>query len=255
MAPSGDETGDGGRASDPGEAQVNWRGGGQQSDVRTSAGDLTSRTAGHKIRAMQPRARSTRFVSRVVRCFPVKEEITGSNPVRIARASGVIGTHHPCKMKDAGSNPVGVHQEGCRSPAYRVRLENGRPARVRGFKSHTFLQGIETRLCYNPSVPYKDPTKRKEYFQGYYRANKQVITDRSEAARLEAREFLASLKEECLHCGYSKCKAALTFHHRDGLTKEFSLATARRLNKERLLAEVAKCDVLCANCHAEEHWA
>lgn len=56
----------------------------------------------------------------------------------------------------------------------------------------------------------------------------------------------------CVLCGYSKCLAALQFHHRDRATKQFALAgsgVTRSLAAAR--AEAAKCVLLCANCHAE----
>ena len=56
----------------------------------------------------------------------------------------------------------------------------------------------------------------------------------------------------CVLCGYERYTGALQFHHRDPATKAFGLASrglARSLAKARL--EVAKCVLLCANCHAE----
>lgn len=56
----------------------------------------------------------------------------------------------------------------------------------------------------------------------------------------------------CVICGYSRCVAALQFHHVDPATKRFSLSlkgVARALEVVR--AEAAKCVLLCANCHAE----
>jgi len=56
----------------------------------------------------------------------------------------------------------------------------------------------------------------------------------------------------CLLCGYSRCPAALEFHHLDPATKEFGLAqagVARSL--DRMRAEARKCVLLCSNCHAE----
>ena len=56
----------------------------------------------------------------------------------------------------------------------------------------------------------------------------------------------------CELCGYDRCSRALAFHHVDPLTKRFGLAEggiARSLGEAR--AEVAKCVLLCANCHAE----
>jgi DNA-directed RNA polymerase subunit RPC12/RpoP len=56
----------------------------------------------------------------------------------------------------------------------------------------------------------------------------------------------------CALCGYARCVRALSFHHLDPLTKRFGLAEgglARSLSEAR--AEVAKCVLLCSNCHAE----
>ena len=42
----------------------------------------------------------------------------------------------------------------------------------------------------------------------------------------------------------------MDFDHRDPETKEFEVSVKlRRVSFDRLLAEVAKCDVVCANCH------
>jgi hypothetical protein len=56
----------------------------------------------------------------------------------------------------------------------------------------------------------------------------------------------------CQLCGYGRWVGALQFHHRDPETKGFGLGTrglARSI--EVLRAEVSKCVLLCANCHAE----
>lgn len=66
---------------------------------------------------------------------------------------------------------------------------------------------------------------------------------------------LRDLKRDraCQRCGYSN-PCALDFHHRDPSTKEFDIAQkAWSVSEERLIAEIEKCDVLCANCHREEH--
>lgn len=58
---------------------------------------------------------------------------------------------------------------------------------------------------------------------------------------------------KCSECGYSANLAALVFHHLGG--KEFKL-DVRSLSNRKLtpiLAEVAKCRLLCHNCHAELH--
>src|SRR5690349_13616635 len=56
----------------------------------------------------------------------------------------------------------------------------------------------------------------------------------------------------CRLCGYSKCVAALEFHHLDPATKSFGLALAGVTRSiAALRAEAAKCVLLCSNCHAE----
>lgn len=57
----------------------------------------------------------------------------------------------------------------------------------------------------------------------------------------------------CEKCGYDKSVWALEFHHRERQEKEKSIGTLisdRRLTEARL--EAQKCQLLCANCHAEE---
>lgn len=66
--------------------------------------------------------------------------------------------------------------------------------------------------------------------------------------------LVALLGGECVRCGYCKVIQALQFHHVDPSTKLFELGM-RNLSKrwEVLEAEARKCELLCANCHAEEH--
>lgn len=58
---------------------------------------------------------------------------------------------------------------------------------------------------------------------------------------------------KCEKCGYNKSQSALHFHHVDPATKAFSIASRQSCSFEELKAELDKCIMLCANCHAEEH--
>ena len=79
---------------------------------------------------------------------------------------------------------------------------------------------------------------------------------RSEAVtrrRKRVKEVLvAEAGGECALCGYSRCLAALEFHHLDRASKRFSVA-ARGLTRSLAEAreEAEKCVLLCSNCHAE----
>jgi hypothetical protein len=70
--------------------------------------------------------------------------------------------------------------------------------------------------------------------------------------KLAAIEMLGG---SCCICGYSKCKAALEFHHVDPGTKVRHVAkmTSHPRKKLEILKEVKKCVLLCANHHREFH--
>lgn len=71
-------------------------------------------------------------------------------------------------------------------------------------------------------------------------------------------EFRKQLKLEhggkCQKCGYDKCLAALHFHHLDPSTKEGKVSDMfYTKNKKAAQEEAKKCQLICANCHAELH--
>lgn len=59
---------------------------------------------------------------------------------------------------------------------------------------------------------------------------------------------------KCIECGYKRCLAALTFHHRDPSQKDPSWNKLRNKTFEEIKAELDKCDLLCCRCHAELHY-
>ena len=73
--------------------------------------------------------------------------------------------------------------------------------------------------------------------------------DRQKEVRRLAREHKGG---KCQFCGYNKYEGALQFHHLDPMQKD-PKEFKRHKNLEAFLAEVDKCILLCANCHAEEH--
>lgn len=90
---------------------------------------------------------------------------------------------------------------------------------------------------------YRDNAKRKIAWQA--------------RRRDDIRAWWAAFKatKACESCG-ERAPECLQFHHDDPKTKRLTLADAveRGWSKERILDEVAKCRVLCANCHFKHHW-
>jgi hypothetical protein len=74
--------------------------------------------------------------------------------------------------------------------------------------------------------------------------------------RRKMKSELLKLKGNCCErCGYNRCTAALQFHHKDPATKRFTVGGNHNRSWEANRAEAEKCDLLCANCHAEVHAA
>lgn len=98
---------------------------------------------------------------------------------------------------------------------------------------------------------------------GYKRPNperdKEVRNARDRKKRLEMRMWFDRIKSStpCIKCD-TRHPAVITFHHRDPGTKISEVAemvsSAPRYSKEQILAEIAKCDALCSNCHLILHW-
>ncbi len=59
---------------------------------------------------------------------------------------------------------------------------------------------------------------------------------------------------KCEACGYSKCEAAMDFHHPDPSKKEISIGSGKFFRFEKIKKELDKCILLCSNCHREEHY-
>jgi hypothetical protein len=82
-----------------------------------------------------------------------------------------------------------------------------------------------------------------------YAGNKAWYQRRNKNQRKELREYVASLKGgPCSDCGHSFPPCAMDFDHVRGKKNRnvgSMLLSSRRLIDE----EVAKCDLVCANCH------
>ena len=80
---------------------------------------------------------------------------------------------------------------------------------------------------------------------------KQCLTDNATVRRHNMKERAIKYKGgKCQVCGYHKFRGALEFHHVSD-NKELDNFTGKSWDK--LVKELDKCILLCANCHREEH--
>jgi hypothetical protein len=74
--------------------------------------------------------------------------------------------------------------------------------------------------------------------------------------RERIRELRADLVYEfgnrCSRCGYGKCLAALHFHHKDK-SEKYEWRKGGGTSIKEVQAHPERFDLLCANCHIEEH--
>jgi hypothetical protein len=62
-------------------------------------------------------------------------------------------------------------------------------------------------------------------------------------------------KQSCIKCGINDYRV-LQFHHNNALDKEESISQGMMngWSQEKLINEIKKCSILCANCHSIEHF-
>ena len=85
------------------------------------------------------------------------------------------------------------------------------------------------------------------------RAHNEKRADAVKAAKARAsaekRAVLAALKDRpCTDCGGRFPAVAMDFDHVEG-EKKFNVSRVGSFSLLRLLEEVKKCEVVCANCH------
>jgi hypothetical protein len=96
----------------------------------------------------------------------------------------------------------------------------------------------------------------RRYARAHYVTNKPAYLARAQVQRQTTegplREFIAGYLREhpCVDCGESDI-VVLHFDHCRGVkVRNISSMVKRRYSLSTIEAEIAKCDVRCANCHA-----
>ena len=98
---------------------------------------------------------------------------------------------------------------------------------------------------------------RNGYFNEQWRSPKN-FKKKYKALTIKVNKWLNNkkLKVGCQHCGYKKHSIALVWHHVDPSKKEGEINKMKKntLNRfKKIVLEIWKCIVLCANCHNVEH--
>lgn len=86
----------------------------------------------------------------------------------------------------------------------------------------------------------------------YQKANAKDYARRSKEYRARRRALVAEMKDKpCTDCGGRFPAVCMDFDHRDPSEKflAVSVMVVRGISLKRILAEIDKCDLVCANCH------
>jgi hypothetical protein len=92
-----------------------------------------------------------------------------------------------------------------------------------------------------------------QYQREYYEKHKAYYLQlQNERVKRNRRAIREAKRVPCADCRRRYPSYVMDFDHRPGETKCFNLSIAAgqtRLSWEKMVAEMAKCDVVCANCH------
>lgn len=96
----------------------------------------------------------------------------------------------------------------------------------------------------------------RNYLLNHSRGHSRKLCNSCSAHRFRIdfkRRCVEYLGGKCVKCGYHKSLNALHAHHLDPSTKRFNIAGSHVRKWSVVQEELDKCQLLCSNCHAEEH--
>lgn len=100
----------------------------------------------------------------------------------------------------------------------------------------------------------KGGSQYRTYGKTHYERNKQDYINRAKERRAQIKSWFREQKDRpCQDCEVSYPHYVMDFDHRDPEKKVIGPAKMIRdgWSIERMEAEIAKCDVVCSNCHRE----
>lgn len=103
-------------------------------------------------------------------------------------------------------------------------------------------------------MPHSDPLANQEYKRLWYQRNREKVIARSKISKAEQRkklrEYIREVKDvPCSDCGKRFHYCAMDFDHLGDKETEVGRLVQQPVSLKRLQEEIAKCEVVCANCH------
>ena len=163
-----------------------------------------------------------------------------------------------------GTAHIGCDVPGCAEPHSSHGLCSGHDQRFRRtgsvqadkpIRKNSALPTVEKQCIYCKEVkPLSDFTPDRYSPNGRVasKCRRCAKEDRKERVQALARQINEyKLERGCADCGYDEHPMALHFDHLPGRKKRFDIGRAVRSASPAIIwAEIRKCEVVCANCHA-----
>ena len=106
-------------------------------------------------------------------------------------------------------------------------------------------------------MPYKDPDKQKQAQHEWYLKNKDLTIERFRKSKPLYKErnkrFIRELKESqpCKDCAKKFPWYVMDYDHLRDKRLNLSHMCGRAYSLDAIKDEIAKCDLVCSNCHRE----
>ena len=100
-------------------------------------------------------------------------------------------------------------------------------------------------------MPTNKPEYQRRYHREHYERNRDRYLQQAKDQRNAMRGIVRSQKEKpCADCGVQYPYYVMQFDHVTGVKEATISRRTVSWGASKLLAEIAKCEVVCANCHA-----
>lgn len=85
----------------------------------------------------------------------------------------------------------------------------------------------------------------------HYTNHKKYYLDRNQRKAELIKDEIRKIKEStpCADCKNKYPFYVMDFDHREDENKEYCVSQMMGIGRSKILAEIAKCDIVCANCH------
>ena len=118
----------------------------------------------------------------------------------------------------------------------------------------------EKRKIYYEQNKEKEQRNARKYMRVYYEKNKEEMNQKNKIKYRKRKQWftLYLSSQKCAYCGINDIDC-LELHHKvsrgrlNGKRIDPTITSMLCHSEKRIMEEIAKCIVLCANCHRKEH--